>query len=232
MRPSHLLAVIAVLALSPLAIAGDAPKGMWDACGEGTWVETKTTSSREMPGMTLPANVSETRQTLVKVTDAEWVMKTERKAGGAWTGGMEIKITRIAPKNLAAVPTPEDVGSESVTVEGKEYPCKKTKLVFAGMTTVSWVSADQGVLKTESQMLLGATATMQVTSLSKKATVAGKEIACRESKTVSKGPGSEMSSVTLSSDAVPTHTVRQETTTAAGPAKIHAVTEVTAFEIK
>src|SRR5205085_4342151 len=99
MRARAPLAVAAVLAaLVPLSFAAFEPKGMWDGCGQGSWVQMKMTSKTVMEGMQVPDSVSESRQTLVKVTDAEWVVKMESKTGDEWGNATEMTIPRVAPK--------------------------------------------------------------------------------------------------------------------------------------
>lgn len=235
MRLRSPLAVALVLAATPLAFAGDTPKGMWDGCAKDSWVQTKTTTKMQMPGVEMPDNTSETRQTLVKVTDDEWTVKTETKSGDAWVNANEFTIPRKVSKAVADAmkdaPKPEDLGTEKVTVDGKEYACKKSKTVFNGVTATSWVSEEHGLLKSVSEAAGGSTSESTVTSLEKKAKIGDKEVVCRETKTVSKAMGSETTVVILMSDAVPMHTVRMESAMAA-PMKSSTVMEVVAFEIK
>ena len=232
MRVRAPLAVAAVLAaLAPLSFAAFEPKGMWDGCGQGSWVQMKTTTKTVMPGMEVPDSVSESRQTLVKVTDAEWVVKMETKTGDAWGNGMEITLPRVAPKGTEKdAPKPEDLGADKVTIDGKEYAVKKWKTTVAGNTVISWTSDDQGLLKSEST---GAdmSSTTEVTSLSKSAKVGDKEVSCRETKTVTKAQGAENTTVMLTSDAVPGGSVRMEMSMAK-PTTMTTVTETTGFEVK
>jgi hypothetical protein len=231
MRIHASLAAAAVLVLAPVALAAP-PKGLWDGYGEGTWVTTKTVTKMVVPGADMPDQTQESRQTLVKVTDAEWTVKTETKNGDAWENAMEIKIPRKAPEGTAQdAPKPEDLGTENVSVDGKDYSCKKQKIVIAGSTTTSWVNDDQGTLKSVSESPSG-TSEMTVTALAKSAKVGDKDVSCRETKVVTKGSGNESTMTMLTSDAVPGGTVRMEMSSAMGAMKSTTVTETTRFEKK
>jgi hypothetical protein len=228
------LVPVAVLSLASPASAADAPKGLWDGYGVGTWVTSKTTSKMTMPGMeAMPESVNESRQTLVKVTDAAWTIKTEMKTGEEWTNAMEMDIPRKAEAVTGTTPKPEDLGTEKVTVEGKDYTCKKQRVTTPAGTVTSWVSEEAGLLKSESTTPSGDTTSTTVTALAKKVKVGTKEVVCREQKSVSKLMGNESTTTFLLSDAVPGHSVRTESTSSMGGGmKSTSVTETTAFEAK
>jgi hypothetical protein len=227
------------LALSSTAAAAPpaAPGGMWDGYGPGSTVHTKMATSTEMPGMTMPPQSSEMKQTLVKTTDTEWVVKVEMKMGESWTT-TENRIPRTAKgvEGVPDAPKPEEVGAESLTVDGKAYACKKWKMVVQGMTTVSWTHDEAGTLKTTMEGPSMASE-MLVTSLAKKVTAAGRELTCRESTSRSKSEvqGQAMQSlvVMLTTPEVPAHTVRMESVTEmGGMMKTRILMELVSFEKK
>ena len=222
----------ALLALTPLCFAGQMPKGLWEGCKEGSWVTTKTTQKVTMGTMKIPEQVSEARQTLVTVTDEAWTVRSERKKGDAWLKSTEVAIPRTVPEKYAKMADalkPEDLGTEKLTVDGKEYACKKTRVTIGKMVITNWVSEEVGVLKSENAGDISSS--MQVTTLAKKAKIGEKEVTCRESRTVSKAAGSETNLVQLESDEVPGRAVRSEMTMAM-PTQMTTVTETTAFEIR
>jgi hypothetical protein len=242
MRVRPLVAVASLLSLAAVASA-EPPKVKfpWDGFGVGSYVHTKVTTKMSMPGMpAMPEQpASETKQTLVKVTDEAFTVKTETKMGETWTGGTETVIPRKFTGEKMPVDTkvvPEELGTEKVTVEGTSYDCKKIKVKTGQVSVISWVHEKEGVLKSESDLGGGqGTTTMTVTSLSKKAKAGDKEVVCRESKTVSKtsmgGMNAETTITSLTSESVPGHQVRTEMVMA-GQMSMTTVTEVVAFEAK
>ena len=235
MRIRVALAVVTVLAaLAPLSFAAFEPKGEWDGFGQGSWVLMKTTSKTITADMQVPDTVTEMRKTLTKVTDAEWVVTMETKAGDTWGVSTPMTLPRVAPKGAPDpkdMPKVEELGADKVTIEGKDYACKKQKVSFMGDVGLSWVSEEHGELKWESTEADGSTTRREVTSLAKKVKAAGKEVTCRETKTVAKPAGIDTTIVVLASDDLPGHLVRMESTEA-GAVKTNTVTEVVAFEIK
>jgi hypothetical protein len=236
MRLRLALASVALATLSSTALAAPpAVKGMWDGYGVGSWVSMKSSSKMEAGGMAMPAQENESRQTLVKVTDDEWTVKMETKTGGALGNAMEMKIPRKAPTGTAGTteaPKPEDLGTENVSVEGKDYACKKQRITISGTATTTWTNEENGLLRMDSEGGTG-TSSMVVTSLSKKAKAGDVEVTCRETKTTSKAPGmGETVMTSLTSDDVPMRMVRTEMSTNNPQMKMTSVTEVTGFEKK
>ena len=234
MRLRLALASVALCVLASSALAAPpAVKGAWEGYGAGSWVASKTTTKMEAGGMAMPAQETESRQTLVKVTDDEWTVKNETKVGEDWTNAVEFKIPRKAPAGTEKdAPKPEDLGNENVAVEGKDYACKKQRSVVTGTTTTTWTNEQHGVLKYESEGN-GASSSMIVTTLSKKAKVGDKEFVCKETKIVSKMPGAgDTTMVSLSSEDVPMQVVRTEVNNASPQMKMSSVTEVTGWEKK
>jgi hypothetical protein len=240
MRPRLFAGLAALLCLASVASAADPVKvkSPWDF-GVGSYVHMKMTSKMSMPGApAMPEQVSETKQTLVRITDEAWIVKTETKVGQTWMAGTEIpyprKVSAEAVTKDAKVET-EELGTEKVTVEGTAYDCKKMRMKGTFGTTTTWVHERHGALKIESEMQGGGSSTTTVTALAKKAKAGDKEVVCRESKMTSKismGPTtSETTTVTLDSEAVPGGMVRSETTMS-GQMSMTRVTEVIAFEAK
>jgi hypothetical protein len=240
MRVRPLAGLAVLLALASTAFAADEVKVKfpWDF-GVGSFVHTKTTTKMSVPGApAMPEMVMENKQTLVKITDEAWIVKSEQGTGGSWMPGSEISFPRKftgSDKTSEMKIETEDLGTEKVTVEGTAYDCKKIKAKGSFGTTTSWTNEKHGVLKSETEATGGNTSTMTVTALAKKAKAGDKDVVCREVKNVSKmsmGPvASETTMVMLTSDAVPGHTVRSEMTTS-GQVSQTAVTEVIAFEAK
>jgi hypothetical protein len=229
------LVALALASLSPLALAAPAaPKGAWDGFGDGSWVQMRTTTKMEMPGVAMPEQVMEQKMTLVKTTEEEWVVKVESKMGETAMPANEVHLPRKAAAGMPAAtpdaPKPEDLGTETVSVDGKDYACKKLKSVAAGMTSITWVSDEVGLLKIESEGN-GTTTSFAVTSLAKKAKVGDKEVTCREQKQTTKMAGTESTSVMLMSDEVPMGMVRSDTSTT-GAAASKMTMEVVGFEKK
>jgi hypothetical protein len=237
----RLAAGLAVLvAFASVASAADPVKvkSPWDF-GVGSFVHMKMTTKMSMPGApAMPDQVSETKQTLVKITDEAWIVKTETKMGETWMTGTEFPWPRkVNPGEVTKdvkVET-EELGTEKVTVEGTAYECKKVRMKGAFGTTTTWVNEKLGALKTETETPGTGTTTMVVTALAKKAKAGDKEVVCREQKSTSKttmGPiTSETTQVILTSDSVPGHTVRMEMTMS-GQMTMSQVSEIIAFEAK
>jgi hypothetical protein len=216
-------------------------KGPWDGYAAGTWVHHKNTTTMQIPGVEMPPQVQETKQTLVQVTEEAWVVRTEVKMGESWMTGGEFPWPRKAP----AVRTPdqpapkvEELGSAPVTIEGKEYAAKKVRTTgtYPGgagtVTTTTWASEEHGVLRSETESPGGLSSVMETLSLSKKVKVGDKEVVGRETKTVSRMPGGETTMVAITSDAVPGLAVRAETTASIGGQKTVTLSELVGFEAK
>jgi hypothetical protein len=210
----------------------------WDGFADGSWVQMKNSTTMEMPGAPATPQVQETRQTLVKTTDEAWTIRTETKVGDAWENPFDFPFPRKAKPGESedVKPKEEDLGADKATVEGKEYAVKKVRTTYTmgdvTTVTVSWVSAEHGALRAESEVA-GVKSTMEVTSLAKKVKVGDKELTVREMKTVSKAPQGDSTMIVQWSDGVPGRMVRTETTAAMGGAgKMHTVAELVAFEAK
>src|SRR5262245_43346529 len=117
-----------VLASSPATAAEDAKvKVGWEGFGVGSYVHQKTTTKLSGPGMPeMPPQTTETKITLVKVTDDAFTVKSEAKSGEMDWQGTEVAIPRKGTGVEGKDEKPEDLGEEKVTVEGTEIVCKKT----------------------------------------------------------------------------------------------------------
>jgi hypothetical protein len=250
MRSRVLLGVVCAFALATVASAADAPadKSPWEGFGVGSWVHHKATTKMGGGGLSMPEEVEETRETVVRVTDDAHTIKREKKTATGWETTGESPV----PRRTAPAPTPdaesvpkgesEDLGTEKVTVEGKAIECKKVRTKVGDSTTTTWTSAKHGVLKAEGESGAGGgktTRTRTVTALAKKVTLAGKELVCRETKTfvkmelpgVPSGSASDgTTSIELESDAVPGRKVRTETTGTRGPVTRSSLQQLVAFE--
>ncbi len=238
-RPLVRACSLSVLALASTAFAGDAKpaKDGWSSYGVGTTVTMKTTSKTTMAmagAPEMPESVSESRTTLTAITDTEITLKSETKVGEEWMG-QDVKLPRMAsgdvkPPEGAKV---EELGEESVTVDGTAVACKKQKITLGDNVTTSWTNEKYGAVKSESKGG-GAETSMVLTKLSKKVTVAGKEVDCREMTMTSSASGTEMKAVSLLSEQIPGLTVRTESTMKMPQAQMTttSVSEVVSFEIK
>src|SRR5688500_13304232 len=81
------LSLAALLVAVPSAFAAE-PKGVWDGFGVGSYVHQK--SSTKMSGIpnmpNMEPQVTESKQTLVKITDDAYLVKYETKMGEEWQG--------------------------------------------------------------------------------------------------------------------------------------------------
>ena len=231
MRRFAPLAFAATVLFASVAAAGDAATRLpWDGFGVGSYVHTRSTTTLSVEGV--PPQTSESKQTLVKITDDAWTIKQETKVGDDWMGS-ELPFPRKAtgtPTDVQA-PKPEELGDENVAVDGKDYACKKVRVTAMGMATTTWTHATEGVLKSESKGP-GTETSMTVTKLSSKAKVGDKEIDVREMVIVTKAGGAETKVTSWDSKAVPGGTVRSEMVSDMGGMKTTIVTETIAFEAK
>lgn len=231
MRPFARLALAATVLSASVAVAGDAATRLpWDGFGVGSYVHTRSTTTMSIEGV--PPQTSESKQTLVKITDDAWTIKQETKVGDDWMGS-ELPFPRKAtgtPTDVQA-PKPEELGDENVAVDGKDYACKKVRWAAMGATTTTWTHATEGVLKSETKGP-GTESTMTITKLSFKAKVADKEVEAREMVMVTKAAGTETKVTSWESKAVPGGSVRSEMLTDMGGMKTTILTETIAFEAK
>lgn len=227
---SRLACLVAVVLLAPTSAVASpdatAVRLPWDGFGEGSTVHLRTTTEMGFPGV--PPQTSEQRQTLVKVTPEHYLIKHETKVGEQWMGG-----ETTYPRKVSGAPDakPEDLGTEAVAVEGKEYACKKQRYVVGGYTTTTWTHETVGVLRNETKGA-GSESSLLVTRIAFKTTVAGKDVEARETTMTSKAMGSETKIKSWESRAVPGGTVRTEMVAEMAGMKTTTRTEVVAFEVK
>lgn len=245
----HFVAATALwLSLAGTARAAESPphRSPWEGFGVGSYVQFRSTMKIEGVGKTIPDDVTETRETVVKVTEDAHTIRHEKKTAAGWTKTGEVDVPRKSPKPDADVPQPEveDLGTEKLTVEGKAIECIKVRTRYGDTTSTTWFTKAHGVLKYESENGAGGGRTTDVrtvTALAVKATFAGKEIVCRETKLFTRmdgigmparPPGKGTTGVELESDAVPGRKVRLETSGKGGPVSVTSVRELVAFEAK
>ncbi len=251
MRARFPFAVATALAIATPAPAADAPraKSPWEGFGVGSWVHVKKVKKMDFPGMAMPDEVTDVRETLVRRTDDAHTVGRESKTDETgWASTGEVSYPRRDAPGPApgggAAPKVEDSGTEKVTVEGKAYDCKKSRTTSGDTVTTTWTSASQGVLKTEveSPEMNGRIKDVRtVTAFAKKVNLAGTDLVCRETTTFTKferpgvpsgGPGDGTTAVELTSDAVPGRRVRMEISTKRLSASISSLEELVAFEAK
>ncbi len=175
MRLFASLAFAATTLVATAALAGDAATRLpWDGFGVGSYVHLRSTTTMSVEGV--PPQTSESKQTLVKVTDEAFTIKQETKVGEDWMGS-EMPFPRKATGTPTDVqgPKPEELGDENVSVDGKDYACKKVRYTAMGATTTTWTHATEGVLKSETKAA-GTESTMTVTKLSTKVKAGDKEV--------------------------------------------------------
>lgn len=231
MRLFASLAFAATTLVATAALAGDAATRLpWDGFGVGSYVHLRSTTTMSVEGV--PPQTSESKQTLVKVTDEAFTIKQETKVGDDWMGS-EMPFPRKATGTPTDVqgPKPEELGDENVSVDGKDYACKKVRYTAMGATTTTWTHATEGVLKSETKAA-GTESTMTVTKLSTKVKAGDKEVEAREMVMLTKAGGAETKVTSLDSKAVPGGAVRSEMISDMGGMKTTIVTEVIAFEAK
>jgi hypothetical protein len=231
MRMRSLVAATATfVGLASFAFAGDDPKSPWDGYGVGTTVTMKSTTKMSMEGA--PEMTTQSRQTLVKVTDDAYVVKMEQENAGTWTG-QDVTIPRKAVAGTGTEgPKPEDLGEEKVTVDGQTLDCKKTKVTASGVTTIQWTHEKHGTVKSETTGPGEQKTTMETTKLAAKFTVAGKDFECREQVSSTKAAGSETTTTMLYCDKMPGGLAKMESTSVSNGMTVKQTTEVTALEIK
>lgn len=155
----------------------------WEGYAVGSTYTTRTTTKGQMAGRTMN-NVTETRHTLVKVTDTHHHVKTETKMPtGQWLPGT---VRQEARKKNVTFETKE-AGTEAVTVGGTAHTCKKvigTKIEAGKRETMTfWVHDSLGVLRYEmNEVVEGRKMAVKglVTKLDVEKTIGEHSFACRE----------------------------------------------------
>lgn len=235
-RSPILFALLATVAAASSAVAGPvALPSPWDGFGEGSWVIQKTTNKQV--GDDAAAAEATQRITLTKITEQAYTIKTEIKVGEEWTGS-EYEMPRAykAPtEEKTEAPKAEDLGSETLTVDGTAIECKKTKVVVAGSTSISWTSEKYGVVKNETTGPAG-DSTTELVKIKGVVKIKGKDVECQVTKTSFKSPQMENVTTSYASPSIPGGMVRAETSMkiVVGDAKTEttSVMEVTDFEKK
>ncbi len=235
-RSSIVFALLATVAVAAPAVAGPvALPSPWDGFGEGSWVIQKTTNKQV--GDDAATAESTQRITLTKITEQAYTLKTEIKVGEEWSGS-EYEMPRAYRDPAEAktdAPKPEDLGAETLTVDGASIECRKTKVVAAGSTSISWTSEKYGVVRNETTGPAGDSKT-ELVKLKGVVKVKGKDVECQVTKTSFKSPSMENVTSTWASPSIPGGMVRAETSLkiVVGDARTESssVMEVADFEKK
>lgn len=197
MRTTHLLPLAlfaACLLIATPAHAGEDDWSLdawkkrtseWEGYAVGTMVHTKNTNTVTMAQLPKPrTTVSETKRTLMAISEKEFTVKVETRVGeAAWTT-MEVKEPRRDPK--AATYKEEKLGEGSVDIGGTSYACTRYRITVTqpelpAQVSEVWVHDKKGVLKGIVEGTAGAERVeMTVTKLDVKRTVSGHEMSCRE----------------------------------------------------
>ncbi|MHC5010082.1 MAG: hypothetical protein ACYTG6_03910 [Planctomycetota bacterium] len=206
-------------------------KSGWEGYGVGTMVHRRMTMRTSGPGMPAPMNnVTETRSTLIRITETSFFIKEETKVGGQWTAS-ESEVQRTG--RAGTPPQVEELGTEAVTVEGTAYPCRKQRVTWQEAAepyvAILWNHEEHGVLRMQTESG-GQQIAFTVTKLEVSRTVGGTTVACREMEMTG---GSMPGKIThLTSLQVPGGTVEMHMNMNQGGMQIENKTELLAFEIK
>lgn len=159
----------------------------WAGYGVGTMVHTKSTQVMSMPQMPEPrTTITETKKTLMAISENEYTVKTETKVGEQWMAN-EIKVPRKNPKTTEF--KQEKIGDGTVKVDGTDYACTRWRVTVTAKgapstVTVVWVHDTKGALQIESETDDGMggknKVVMKATRLGVEKTVAGHDMSCRE----------------------------------------------------
>ena len=222
-------------------------KSAWAGHGVGSLVHRKTSPMGKM--------VTEDKRTLVKITDTDYELKVESKTMLGWSKSIvhEPKVTKVEVGTSKS----EEVGEETLTIEGKAYPCKKRKskdvgaLIPGGMKPPGgrpgapggapggamtgagtvWLHEKLGMLKSEMTMsVMGREMkiTTTVTRLKVATKVGDVTIDCRET-TMTNSMMPDGKTVRLSNPDVPGETVRSKMSMSMGGAEMSMVEELVAW---
>lgn len=236
LRYTLTIAVILAACVSTAAAGGytlddwKKDESSWKDVGVGTVVHRRTTSEFEIPGMPgTRKSISEERQTLKHKDATTATITVERKVNGKWMPG----ATRT--ENLAGATGAEmtKIGTEKLTIAGKDYECTKYKGTRTNRgkkeEALFWVHG-KDVLKFEGVMDegRGQKMTWTISKLSASHKVGGTTIAGRE--VTVKGAG--MSGTMLMSKDVPGSVVLQKMSMNRGAAKGTITRELVALTKK
>ncbi len=210
----------------------------WEGYAAGTSYTTRTTMKGTMGGQAFE-RVTDTKTTLVKVTEKEFTIKTETSAMGM---KMPASTSTEARKKDVKVETKE-AGSETITVAGTAYACKKiigTKTEKGKKETMTfWVHETAGVLKYQMNMDVGSGQKTNVIGVAKKLKVQHKvgttTFDCREFEVEMNMPqmGKTKRTMRLTKDSSPVQALwHTGTMSRPGMGEMVMTTEVVAITIK
>lgn len=224
---------------------------IWSGFGVGTMIHHRTSTEMRIRGRPDAGGKTstETRMTLVEVTETEFVVKVEEREDGQWIATQE-KEPRGGEQDGAGLEVKAD-GEESITIEGKSYPCKRrivsdvSAVIGDPMTRrepgprkgedggTVWEHETLGILKVETSTTADgetATTTQVVTRLNVSHHVDDTEISCREMTWTTNMVGGK--TVMLESAAVPGRTVLTTGEVKQGPITMTHIKELVGFTTK
>jgi len=251
--PCLLVLSLLLCANSPKADAGDEDlvkkfavhKSAWAGHGVGSLVHRKTRQTTPMGEV-----VTEEKKTLARITDKYFELNVESKTMVGWSKSVE-RVPKVVHVDVAKAKI-EDAGEETLTIEGKAYPCKKKKtkdasaFVPGGMKPPAarpgksggkltgegtiWLHEKLGMLKMQmatEAMGQKMTVTMNVKRLKVSKKVGAQTLTCREIEISNSLFPSKI--VQLSSEQVPGGTVRSSMSFSQGGMTMSTVEELSAY---
>jgi hypothetical protein len=212
--------------LCATAAAADLLRDPWAGFAPGSFVHQRTTTRTSVANR--GDSATESRTTLVAADGPKVRLKSEfRVADGTWQA-QEITIDPGAQGAVEA-PRPEPLGEEKVTVDGRELVCRKQRTVAAGVTTVSWVHPDLGVVRSESRSEGAGRTDVVLEKLAEKVRAGKDDVECRRVRTITTSAVGTSETAMWLSPAVPGGVARSETLTVQGSVRVTMFTETVEF---
>jgi hypothetical protein len=173
--------------------------------------------------------VTESRTTLLGAKDGVLTLKSEfRVEGGTWES-KEIRIDAVAAEPAGKS---EDLGTETLRVDGKDLVCRKKRTVFEATTTLTWTHPDHGIVRTESTEGKDVRTVTTLERLSVLVKTPTAEVYCREVATLATSAMGTSATRVWLSVAVPGGLVRSESDMAQRGARMRRTTETVGYVAK
>lgn len=202
----------------------------WSGCGVGSMIHIRQTQTITMPQLPAPRKtVTETKETLLAVTDDGYKVKVETLNGGQWTTS-----EKVEPKVAMEQSKVEDAGTGTVSVGGTDYPCTKKTVTMTmanqpgqTQTWTIWENADKGILEVDQK---GAQdSSLKTEEFDAPVTVGDQSVSARKFALSMQIHGHATTGTFWASTAVPGRFVRQEISGDQGPVKFEMKREVVEF---